>query len=129
MMHKENPQRMALAAMLGVLVLTVVAAACGGGGSSASGGGDLAAGKALFGKNCATCHGLNGEGVPNLGKDMRGNQWIKDQSDAELVQFLTDGRKGSDPLNVTGIDMPPKGGNAKLTDADLEKIVEFMRTL
>ena len=90
---------------------------------------DVAAGRALFQSSCATCHGPNGEGVPNLGKDMRGNAWISQQSDAELVEFLKIGRRASDPRNVTGIDMPPRGGNASLTDADLARIVQFLRTL
>ncbi len=117
--------------VLGVLVVSFGLAACGGGGGgeASSGGGDLAAGRDLFRNTCATCHGPNGEGVPNLGKDMRGNEWIKDKSDDELVAFLKEGRRATDPLNATGVDMPPKGGNANLTDADLKKIVAFMRTL
>lgn len=119
-----------------VAAAVLALAACGGreGGSASADSGrpapaDVAAGKALFQSTCATCHGPNGEGVPNLGKDMRGNDWIATQSDAELVEFLKVGRRASDRRNVTGIDMPPKGGNAALTDADLLKIVQFLRTL
>ena len=129
-MQSNSLQRSGLAAIFGVLAITVAVIACGGGGGGTVAGGiDVAAGKALFGNTCATCHGPKGEGVPNLGKDMRGNEWIKGETDEALVQFLKEGRKATDPLNATGIDMPPKGGNANLTDADLEKIVAFMRTL
>ena len=109
------------------------ALACGGGGG-ADGGGQVAdasvqAGAELFKGTCATCHGAGGEGVPNLGKDMRGSEWVKGQTDEQLFEFLKNGRKATDPLNTTGVEMPPRGGNPKFTDDDLRKIVSYVRTL
>lgn len=128
--------RRALGLLAWPLVVAAFAACSPGDAGSRSSGGppptrpaDFTAGKALFQSTCATCHGPNGEGVTNLGKDMRGNQWIAEQTDAELIAFLKIGRRARDPRNVTGIDMPPKGGNAALTDEDLAKIVQFLRTL
>ena len=50
-------------------------------------------------------------------------------SDEELVEFVKVGRRPSDPLNITGVDMPPKGGSPALSDEDLYDIVAFIRTI
>ena len=39
------------------------------------------------------------------------------------------GRPAGDPLNDTGVDMPPRGGNPSLSDEDLAHIVAYLRTL
>jgi disulfide bond formation protein DsbB len=67
--------------------------------------------------------------MPNLGKDLTVSQFVKDNSDAEMVAFLLVGRPASDPLNTVGVDMPPKGGNPALTDQDLLDIVSYVRSL
>jgi len=46
-----------------------------------------------------------------------------------LILFIAVGRSTTDPDNVTGIAMPPKGGNSSLTDQDLADIVDYLRTL
>jgi disulfide bond formation protein DsbB len=35
----------------------------------------------------------------------------------------------SDPLNTTGIAMPPKGGNPALTDGQIVDIVAYLRSI
>jgi disulfide bond formation protein DsbB len=51
------------------------------------------------------------------------------QSDDALIAFVTRGRDATDPANTTKIAMPPKGGNAMLTDTDLARVVIYMRGL
>lgn len=96
---------------------------------SAAPAGDPAAGKELFAGTCSACHGPNGEGVPGLGKDMTTSEFIAGKTDAELIAFIKQGRDPSDPLNTTGVAMPPKGGNPALSDQDLANIVAHIRTL
>lgn len=91
--------------------------------------GDAEKGKALFASTCAACHGPAGEGVQGLGKDMTESEFIAGLSDEELLDFIKIGRPISDPLNTTGIDMPPKGGNPALDDAKLLDIVAFVRSI
>jgi disulfide bond formation protein DsbB len=91
--------------------------------------GDAVKGQTLYQQSCASCHGMNGEGVPGLGKDMTHSDFINDLSDAELVEFIKQGRPASDPLNTTNIDMPPKGGNPALNDEGIYDIVAFMRSI
>jgi disulfide bond formation protein DsbB len=91
--------------------------------------GDAVAGQAAFAASCSSCHGPEGKGIAGLGKDLTTSEWVVTQSDADLVAFLQSGRPASDPLNTTGIDMPPKGGNPALSEADLENIVAYMRSI
>ncbi len=91
--------------------------------------GDLAAGKLLFQQSCASCHGPNAEGVPGLGKDMTTSTFIRGLNDQELLTFIKTGRPTSDPLNTTGVDMPPKGGNPALTDSQLLDIIAFIHSV
>lgn len=91
--------------------------------------GDAVAGEAKFQQACLACHGADGKGMPNLGKDLTSSEFVKDQTDAELLAFVKIGRPAGDPLNTQGIDMPPKGGNPALTDDDIMNIIAFVRTL
>ena len=119
----------ALALIALFTVLAVVAAGCGGGGGETSGTPGVKEGKAIFDRLCATCHGKDANGLPRLGKGLRNNEFTKSQSDAELVEFMKLGRTATHPLNTTGVDMPPKGGDPTITDEDLQNVVAFLRTL
>lgn len=91
--------------------------------------GDAVIGQKLFSSACAACHGPHGEGIQGLGKNMTASEFIASQSDDELVNFIKKGRDPYDPLNTTGVAMPPKGGNPALNDHDLYNIVAFIRTI
>ncbi len=86
-------------------------------------------GTALYMQTCPACHGPDGKGRPGLGKDMTTSEFIRSKSDAELVEFIKQGRAIDDPLNTTGVPMPPNGANPALTDADILAIVQFIRSL
>lgn len=125
-----------------VLVMAIMLAGCGGGdapaadepadsgdsGSSTVSEGDAVAGEALF-VTCAACHGPDGKGLPNLGKDFTTSEFVHSQSDAELLAFVKVGRPSGDPANDTGVDMPPKGGNPALSDEDILDIIAYIRTI
>lgn len=82
----------------------------------------------LFEQNCSACHSADGTGVSGLGKPLVGSPMLK-LSDAELVAFIIKGRAPGEKGNTTGVAMPPKGGNPALTDANLQDIVSYIRTL
>ncbi len=94
-----------------------------------NGRGDAAKGRQVFASTCAACHGPHGEGVPGLGKSVVASDFVATRTDAELVAFIKAGRSVDDPLNTTGVAMPPKGGNPALTDEDLADIVAYLRSL
>ena len=91
--------------------------------------GDATAGKTKFESVCAACHGVDAKGLPGLGKNLVTSEFAKGKTDAELVAFIKAGRPVGDPLNTTGVEMPPKGGNSSFTDQDLYDIVAYIRQL
>ncbi len=91
--------------------------------------GDAEKGRAVWDSTCRTCHGASGEGLPGSGKPIKGSPFVNEQTDAQLLKFLKVGRAPSDPLNTTGSQMPPKGGNPLLKDADLKNVIAFVRTM
>lgn len=86
-------------------------------------------GKQLFTATCTGCHGNQGQGIPHLGKDLHHSQFATGLSDAQLTDFITQGRAANDPLNTTHVPMPPKGGNPALSPQDISDIVAFLRQL
>lgn len=85
-------------------------------------------GQIYYQANCASCHGnLEGETLGNIiGKNLIQNPFIQDSSDAEMVIFIQTGRAANDPMNTTGIPMPPFGGI--LSDDQLLAIIAYLRT-
>ena len=67
--------------------------------------------------------------MKGLGKDMTTSTFIAGLSDTDLLAFVKKGRAPGEPLNTTGVMMPPKGGNPALKDEQLQDIIAFIRTL
>ncbi len=124
------------------LISAISLTACGGGGAervseegssgqaqSSSAQGDPTEGKEMFVQSCSACHGPEGKGVEGLGTNMTASEFIAGKSDAELIEFIKQGRDPGDPLNTTGVAMPPKGGNPALSDEDLQDIVAYIRAI
>ena len=83
---------------------------------------DAAAGKELFAKKCATCHGAAGEGKDAIAKMMNvqmrplGSQEVQAKSDADLAKVIKDGTGKMKPVS-------------DLKEKDVQDIVAFLRTL
>lgn len=123
-----------LAAVLVIAVaITLVTTGCGSDSvdvtTTAIAGTPVAHGQQLAEQSCSSCHGQNFEGVKNLGPALTDNGFIQDHTDAELIDFIKEGRARDAQDNETGLAMPPYGGNPRLTDEDLADIVLFLRTL
>ena len=73
-------------------------------------------GKEVYESNCAACHASDGSG--GMGKNLRGNKFVKSKSDAELIAFLSAGRKGTAMNSFKGI----------LTEEQLGYVIALMRT-
>jgi len=88
----------------------------------AASGGDAAAGKGVYDKKCATCHGASGEGKEAMAKMLKvelrhlGSKEVQGKKDEELHKDITEG---------TGKMKPVKG----LTDAELTNLLAYLRTL
>ncbi len=92
-------------------------------------GSEAGIGHELFVASCSACHGSSGEGIPGLGKALDASPFVDSKSDDELITFIKMGRPIWDGANTTGLDMPPKGGNPAITDAQLTEIVKYIRSL
>jgi mono/diheme cytochrome c family protein len=55
-------------------------------------------GAAIYGQQCAACHGMNGEGNPAMGPPIKGNKFITDGDDAAISDVITKGRMGDAKL-------------------------------
>ena len=86
-------------------------------------------GRELFNITCIACHGVHGQGIPNLGANLQESKFIAQQPDTSLVQFIKTGRVPGDPRSVLNLTMPPKGGNPGLDDAAIHDIVAYLRML
>ena len=91
--------------------------------------GNPADGQKYFAQTCSACHGPDGKGLPKLGKDLTSSSFVTEKSDAQLLDFLKQGRLATDPLNTTGVAMPPKGGNPALNEQQLADIISYLREI
>jgi mono/diheme cytochrome c family protein len=83
---------------------------------------DAAAGKELFGKKCASCHGPAGEGKASIAKTMKVE--LRHLGSKE-VQAKTDANLKKDVLEGTGKMKAVAGIDAKAAD----DLVAYMRSL
>lgn len=74
-----------------------------------------AEGKAVYDKTCASCHDAGLAGAPKPGDQAAWQQRIAQGRDT-LYQSV---------LNGKGV-MPPKGGNASLSEADIKAAVDYL---
>lgn len=86
-------------------------------------------GRAIFATVCITCHGPDGRGIRGLGRDLTHSLFICEQRDTALSAFIAKGRLVSDPLNLTKVEMPPRGGRPDMTEENVAQVVTFLRGL
>lgn len=81
----------------------------------------------IWKSTCQSCHSSTGAGVFGQGRDIRSSEFIQSRSDIELLAYVKAGRTINDPLNTTGLSMPPKGGNPFLSDQDIIDAISYLR--
>ena len=76
-------------------------------------------GKTLYESNCAGCHDSGSSGAPKLGDKAAWRNRIAEGNDVLLKKAIAgiDGKVGM---------MPPKGGNASLTDEEVKTVIGYM---
>ncbi len=93
----------------------VVAVAAPGAAASAAAGGDAAKGKSVYDAACMACHAAGVAGAPKTGDKAAWAPRLKTGKDALYTAVLKG--KGA---------MPPKGGNASLSDGDVKAAVDYL---
>ena len=86
-------------------------------------------GQQIFSRQCSACHGQNVLGLPSLGLPLAYSQFVKDRTDAELLEFIMTGRDPNDPASQTGVIMPGKGGNPALSEDEILAVIGYLRLL
>ncbi len=71
--------------------------------------------KAIFGDNCAACHGAGGEGAPGLFPVLADDDWLYGGDIDTIIESITDGRQG---------DMPAHAG--VLSDDEINKLTDMV---
>jgi mono/diheme cytochrome c family protein len=75
--------------------------------------GDVTAGRDLFGKKCASCHGASGEGKDSVAKALKvemknlGSKEVQAKSDADMKKVILEGTgkmKGIKDVDAKGAD-------------------------
>ncbi len=86
----------------------------------------IAAGKAIYDKNCANCHGKTGLGDGMMGAELNPKpsnftdaEWKHGDSDGEIFLVIKEGAKG------TGM----KSFNSKLTEHQIWDVINYIRSI
>jgi mono/diheme cytochrome c family protein len=86
----------------------------------------LKAGQRTYIAVCAGCHGLEGQGKPNVSVAMKGNSTLRDINPQNLIVSTLDGiAEQKFPNNVTMQEMP--GFARTLSDLEMSQLVNFLR--
>ena len=86
----------------------------------------IAAGQALYLKNCRSCHGREGKGDGAMAgdqmkpADLTDAKWVRGASDGEIFAVIRDG---------AGPDFKMKGYKGRLTDNDMWTMVTYLKSL
>ena len=76
---------------------------------------------------CATCHGADGQGLPNLGGNLTDEEWIHSDGSYEgIVQTIMSGVTADE--STVGVPMPAKGG-ANISDEQVRAAAAYVWTL
>jgi cytochrome c oxidase cbb3-type subunit 3 len=87
-----------------------------------------AQGRAVFGENCAPCHGAGGggtRGYPNLNDD----EWIWGGKLDDIAQTIRYGIRTGDNQARQGAAMPAFGRDGILKRPDIEAVADYVRSL
>jgi cytochrome c oxidase cbb3-type subunit 3 len=77
-------------------------------------------GGAVFKANCTACHGSDGKGNPAIGTpDFTNSKTQSSLSDAEIIDTVTNGRKGTIMRSWKG----------KLSDEEIAAVAAYLRSL
>ncbi|MBL4575797.1 MAG: c-type cytochrome [Opitutaceae bacterium] len=82
----------------------------------------LSGGK-IYQRNCMACHGANGKGVLPGMRDFTDKTGRLTKTDAQLLNNIINGFQSPG----SSMPMPPRGGNAQLSNDELAAILSYIR--
>lgn len=84
------------------------------------------AGASIFKAKCSPCHGAEGKGT-TMAPALKGNNWIKGASNADIADVIKNGRKGAAKKYANFfVDMPASKG---LAETDVNALAEYLKSM
>jgi mono/diheme cytochrome c family protein len=78
----------------------------------------------FFKETCGVCHGETGEGTKGLAPALKGNEYVKTASAAELGNTITKGRAGdAKKYKDLASPMPPNS----MSDSRLAGVIDYLK--
>lgn len=78
----------------------------------------------FFKETCGICHGENGEGMPGLAPALKGNEWVKSASDADIATTITKGREGAAKRHK---EIPGPMPANSMSDSRLKDVIAYLK--
>jgi len=86
----------------------------------------------VFEKTCKNCHGPEGKGNPTASSFWKvkiprlDSRYVQQKSDEEIRKIITGGIRKMEPVRM---DTPPAPHRGKLTPAEVDEAIAYVRTL
>jgi mono/diheme cytochrome c family protein len=79
----------------------------------------------LYTASCSTCHGANGQGVPQVGPPLKGNDFVKSSDEKAIADTIVKGRQGDQKRYKDIVTtMPPNAIGGK----QLQDLIALLKT-
>ncbi|MFN8367355.1 MAG: cytochrome c [Candidatus Kapaibacterium sp.] len=85
-------------------------------------------GQALFGKNCAACHGAAGKGLPGAIPPLAGSAMANDADATKPIRIVLHGFKGEIERNGQKINGVMAAWKSNFDDQQIAEILSYVRT-
>ena len=80
----------------------------------------------FFKETCGVCHGENAEGTPGLAPALKGNDWVKGASEADLANTITKGRDGAAKRHK---EIPGPMPANSMSEGRLKDVIAYLKEL
>jgi mono/diheme cytochrome c family protein len=80
----------------------------------------------FFKETCGICHGENAEGTPGLAPALKGNEWVKAASEADLAATITKGRDGAAKRHK---EIPGPMPANSMSDGRLKDVIAYLKEI
>ncbi|HSN16594.1 MAG TPA: c-type cytochrome [Gammaproteobacteria bacterium] len=85
----------------------------------------LADGAGVFRANCASCHGVDGQGTPGLAPALKGDPFVTGKM-GDVLATVKNGRSG-DQKRYKNLPIAMPAWDGKLSAADIKAVVSYIR--
>jgi mono/diheme cytochrome c family protein len=85
------------------------------------------AGKAIFGDQCAECHGADGSGEPTFFPPLKGNSNVQQADPTTAIRVILEGAR-SVPTKARPTPLSMPAFDWKLTDAQIAAVATYIRS-